>query len=69
MVVADYLQIVAIEVTAIASREVVFRLDAVDSRGLVEMFVGAETAVYRDRFSEFVGGHAVDSLSAQFVFA
>ena len=69
LVVATDLRIVGFEMTPVARREVVFRVDAVNICALVEMFVGAETVVDHDGFAEFLGGHAVDGVSPRFVFA
>ena len=68
LLVADDIGIVACEVTAVPGCEVVFRVDAINIGRLVEMLIGAETVVNVDRFTEFVVGYAVDSISARFIF-
>lgn len=68
LVVATDLRIGGVETTPVSRGEIVLRVDTVDSRGLVEMFIRPETLVDHDSFAEFLGGHAVDCVSARFVF-
>ena len=67
LLVGGELGIVALEVAAIAGREVVFRVDPVGFCGLVDVLGGAETVVDDDGFADFLLGDAVNGFGSSVV--